>query len=109
MARSAATTTRRMIGVALALALIVAPGASAAEPAPGPGAERAGRVCVAALPKHAAEIDREYRGRKPRRQYTYRFSVRIDSRDWFEVPKEDPLAIEGIPAYGKHTLQIRDG
>lgn len=101
--------TRRPIGLALTLALAGAPGASAAEPSPGPEGDRRGRICVAALPKHAAEIDRESRSRKPRREYTYRFAVRIDSRDWVEVPRENPLPIEGIPVAGSHTLQIRDG
>jgi hypothetical protein len=98
-----------MIYLALALALAGSSGAAAAEPAPGPEGGRAGRICVAALPKHAAEIDREYRGRKPRRQYTYRFAVKVDSQDWVDLPKEDPLPIEGIPVDGTHTLQIRDG
>ena len=48
-------------------------------------------------------------GHKPRRDYTYKFSVKLDSREWIEVPKEHGVAIEDIPLGQDHALQVRDG
>ena len=102
--RQGAIWNRTSITLALAPAALL--GLLAGEPAKVGGA---GRICVAPLPKQAAEIDKEYRGRKPRREYTYRFAVKVDAGDWVELPREHGQAIEGIPAGRSHTVQVRDG
>ncbi len=99
----------RTTAVALAFALAGTLDTFAGESHATPQEDQAGRICVATLPEHAAEIDREARRSKPRREYTYRFSVRLDSREWIEVPKERGVAIEDIPVGQNHALQIRDG
>ena len=97
------------ISLALAFVLAGTLDTFAAESHATPQEVRTGRICVATLPEHAAEIDREYRGHKPRRDYTYKFSVKLDSREWVEVPKEHGVAIEDIPLGQDHALQVRDG
>jgi hypothetical protein len=74
----------------------------------GPGAEGSGQICVAELPKKAAEIDRDPARRKTRREYTYEFSVKIDDRPWVKVPIEDGVLIRDLPTGRPHTVTIRD-
>jgi len=109
MPRERAMAAEIRLAALVSVLLLSGPrGTQAAGEAAGQEERAAGRICVAALPKNAAEIDREYRGRKPRRQYTYRFTVRVDSGTWIEIPKEDPLPIDGIATGQRHTLEIRD-
>jgi len=91
------------------VAVLAAGHAWGGEQVPTRAAGGAGRICVARLPKNAAEIDRDPARKKARREYTYRFSVEIGDRDWVEVPREEGALIQGLPTGQRHAVTIRDG
>ena len=81
----------------------------AAEDTSEPVVGNTGRICVASLPTNAADIDRDPARSKTRRDYTYQFSVKVDSGGWVKVPSDKGVLIQDIPTGQRHTVTIRDG
>ena len=104
-------SARRLAGaLCLLVAAALASGqARGGEQVPARGAGGAGRICVARLPKNAAEIDRDPARKKARREYAYQFTVKVGDRDWVEVPREEGVLIQDLPTGQRHTVTIRDG
>jgi hypothetical protein len=84
------------------LALVLAAQVSAAD------SPATGSICVAPLPERARELDHDYPGGKAPREYSYDFSVQIDSGERVALAKT-PLLIDDLDLGRKHRVRIRDG
>jgi hypothetical protein len=69
---------------------------------------KSGSVCVAPLPRNVREIDHDYPGGKAPREYSYAFTVQLDSRQPVEVRADAPTLIGQMPLGKPHFVIIRD-
>ena len=72
-------------------------------------ASSTGKICIAPLPEYAREADHDYPGGRAPREYSYDFSVQIDSEKPVPVPNDKPVLVTGLDVRSKHMVRIRDG
>jgi hypothetical protein len=67
-----------------------------------------GQICVAPLPESVEEADRLAFSGGPRRRYEYEFTVAIDDRAAFAVPRRKAVLVEALELTRTHRVSIRD-
>ena len=73
-----------------------------------PVSSAVGSICVAPLPKEAQRMDHDFPGGKARRQYTYQFTVQVDSQKPVDVGTETGVLIAELQTGEQHRVVIRD-
>lgn len=68
-----------------------------------------GQVCIAPLPTGAREVDHDYPDGRAPREYSYDFTVLIDSEDPVHLSETESILVPNFFPFEKHLVFIRDG